>query len=105
MRDQARILRLVVTRIVGKAAMETETILRIELRCKDGDKARVDASRDVGADRDVRPQVNFEAVVEKFDQMLREIARAMIEINLVANIPIAANLDTTVFDNQIVTGL
>ena len=37
LRDQARILRLVVTRIVGEAAMETETILRIEFRCKDGD--------------------------------------------------------------------
>ena len=59
---------------------------------QDRDQARIDAARDIGADRHVAAQMNIDRVVEQFGEPVLEIPGAVIEIDLDSGRPNSARL-------------
>src|SRR5205085_7329626 len=68
------------------------------------DQARIDAAGQIGADRYVTAQMHPNRIIEQLDQAALEIARIVLEIDLVTDVPIAPDLDPAVLDNQRMTG-
>src|SRR5205807_1776292 len=95
---------LVIAGKLGEAAVKTVGDAALALAGENRDQARIYAARHIGPDRNVAAQMHCNRIVEQFDNAALEIACIVLEIDLVAHIPIAPHSDLAILDNQRMAG-
>ena len=91
---------LVIARELGEAAVKALGDAALGLAGEDGDQARIEAARDIGADRHVAAQMQSDDVVEQLDQAALEVSRIVLVIDVVANVPVAPDAHPAILDGQ-----
>ena len=94
------VITLVVALELGEAAVKTVGDTALGAVGKDRDQARIDAPRNIGADRHVAAQVNLHRVVEKLGKMPLEISCAVVFVDFIIDVPISPDADIAVLDGQ-----
>ena len=67
---------------------------------KDRDQARIDAPRNISANRHVAAQVKLDRIVEQLGEMPFEISCAVVAVDLVIDVPIPPHADFAILDGQ-----
>ena len=91
---------LVIAGVVGEPAVKAIRDAALGLAGEDRDQARIDAARNIRADRHIAAQMHRDRVVEQLNEAALEIALVMLEIDVVADVPISPNLDLPLLDGK-----
>src|SRR6185312_8004903 len=96
--DLARKVALVIAGKFEKAAVKRVPATMVQLGSQERNQAGVEPPRYIAADRHVRSHVYEHRVGQQLDKTPLEIAGAVIEVDVVLDVPIAPGGDRTVFD-------
>src|SRR5580704_13030869 len=94
------VVALVVALELGEAAVKTVRNAALGVAGKDRDQARIEAPRNISADRHVAAQVKLDRVVEQLGEVSLEISRAVVAVDLVVHVPIPPHAYLAILDGQ-----
>src|SRR5580693_9650589 len=92
------VIAFVVAPELGEAAVKTVGDAALGIAGKDRDQARIDAPRNISADRHVAAQVKLDRVVEQLGEVPLEISCAVVAVDLIIDIQIPPDADLAILD-------
>src|SRR5829696_1565184 len=102
--DFARVPALVILRAEIEFPRECLELRADNLGCERGNDAGIEPSTEVGAYRDVGAKVHRYGVLNEFPQPLFKVFLGVIEVEVVLDVPVPADANLTLLDDQCVPG-